>query len=71
MYIGGSIALLALGAVLAFAVRDPINGVDVVQIGYILMGAAALGIILSLVINGQRGGETRTVERRDDLPPRA
>ncbi len=68
MYIGGSIFLLAIGAVLAFAVTDPINGVDVVQVGYIMMAAGALGIVLSLVINGQRR-ETR--ERRpDDLPPR-
>jgi hypothetical protein len=65
MYIGGSIALLALGAILAFAVIDPINGVDVEQVGYILMGAGALGIILSLVISGQHR------ERRDPPPPAA
>lgn len=64
MYFGGSIFLLALGAILAFAVRDAISGVDLVTIGYILMAAGALGIVLSLVMNGQR-----REPRRDDLPP--
>ena len=65
MYIGGSIFLLALGAILSFAVRDAISGVDLVTIGYILMAAGALGIVLSLVINGQR---SRAIEDRE--PPR-
>lgn len=64
MYFGGSIFLLALGAILAFAVRDAINGVDLVAVGYILMAAGALGIVLSLVM---AGGMRR---RNDDLPPR-
>lgn len=65
MYIGGSIVLLALGAILSFAVRDAVSGVDLVTIGYILMAAGALGIVLSLFINGQR---SRAVEGRE--PPR-
>jgi hypothetical protein len=63
MYIGGSIVLLALGAILSFAIEDSINGIDLVVVGYILMAAGALGIILSLVLNGQRN-------QRRDLPPR-
>lgn len=63
MYIGGSIVLLALGAILAFAVQDAISGVDLVVVGYILMAAGALGIVLSLVLMGQRND-------RRDLPPR-
>lgn len=69
MYFGGSIALLALGAILSFAVSDRIDGVDLVQVGYILMGAGALGIVLSLVMNSQRRDEV--VERRDPPPPPA
>ena len=65
MYFGGSIFLLALGAILAFAVQDAINGVDLVMVGYILMAAGALGIVLSLVMTG--GGMRR---RDEDLPPR-
>ncbi len=52
MYFGGSIFLIALGAILSFAVSDRINGVDLVTVGYILMAAGALGIVLSLVIAG-------------------
>jgi pilus assembly protein TadC len=64
MYIGGSIVLLAIGAILSFAVQYAINGVDLVAVGYILMAAGALGILLSLFINAQRR------EDRRDLPPR-
>lgn len=67
MYFGGSIALIALGAILSFAVQDSISGVDLVMVGYILMAAGALGIVLSLVAtNAARQRATR----RDDLPPR-
>jgi hypothetical protein len=64
MYIGGSIFLLALGGILAFAVRDNIQDVELTTVGWILMAAGALGIVVSLIINGQR-----TERRRDDLPP--
>lgn len=64
MYIGGSIFLLALGAILAFAVQDRLEGVELTTVGWILMAAGALGIIVSLIINGQR-----TERRRDDVPP--
>lgn len=66
MYFGGSIALIALGAILSFAVQDRLSGVDLAVVGYICMAAGALGIVLSLVANGQRA---RAV-RRDDVPPR-
>jgi hypothetical protein len=66
MYFGGSIALLALGAVLAFAVADRISGVDLVAVGYICMAAGALGIVLSLIVSSQR----ERGARREDLPPR-
>jgi hypothetical protein len=62
VYIGGSIFLLALGAILSFAVQDSLNGVDLVVVGYILMAAGALGIILSFVLQSQRNS-------RRDLPP--
>ena len=67
MYFGGSIALIAIGAILAFAVQDRLGGVDLVAVGYICMAAGALGIVLSLVTNGQR---QRGVRRGEDLPPR-
>jgi hypothetical protein len=66
MYFGGSIALIAIGAILSFAVQDRLSGVDLVVVGYICMAAGALGIVLSLVMNGQR----QRAVTRDDLPPR-
>jgi hypothetical protein len=67
MFIGGSIILIAIGAILSFAVTYSIGGVDLVVVGYILMGAGVLGIISSLVLNGQN--RAPGARRRDDLPP--
>ena len=51
MGIGFSILLLALGAILAFAVQDSsVYGVDLDVVGIILMAAGALGLIWSLVL---------------------
>ncbi|UFU03280.1 DUF6458 family protein [Ruania suaedae] len=72
MGIGGGIFLLVVGAILAFAVRDSIDAVDLTTIGYICMGAGALALILSLVINAQRRrtAHTATVEHHETgLPP--
>ena len=62
MYIGGSLVLIAVGAVLSFAVSDRIEGVDLYAAGIIFMVVGALGLLISLVISGQR-------DRRVD-PPR-
>ncbi|MEV6415429.1 MULTISPECIES: DUF6458 family protein [unclassified Kribbella] len=69
MGIGAGIFLLAVGGVLAFAVSDRISGVDLTMVGYILMGAGALGIALVLLLNGQRtrASQTTVVEERRDL----
>lgn len=69
MYFGGSIALIAIGAILAFAVTDAINGVDLTMVGYICMAAGALGIILSLIVNSRRNDVAVRDTRRDDIPP--
>jgi cytochrome b len=51
MGIGASILLLAVGAVLAFAVKaTTIMGVQVHVVGYILMAAGVLGLIWSLIV---------------------
>lgn len=62
MQIGGSLFLLAVGAILAFAVRDSIDAVDLTMVGYILIAVGAIGLVVSLVVNSQRRG-------RDELPP--
>lgn len=74
MGIGGGIFLMVVGAILAFAVQDSIGSVDLSVVGYICLGAGALAIILSLVLNQQRTSTTHreVIERHDDrMPPPA
>jgi hypothetical protein len=49
MYIGTSIFLIAVGAVLAFAVTATVAGVDIQTAGLILMVVGALGLVISLL----------------------
>ena len=62
------IVLLVIGAILSFAVRDSVPGVDLSMIGYICMGAGGLALILSLVTNAQatRTKHTSVVEHHDE-----
>ncbi len=71
MGIGGGIALIVIGAILAFGVTDQISGVDLTVIGYICMGAGFLMLILALVLNAQRSNTTHreVIERHDDTRP--
>ena len=48
MGIGVSIFLLALGAILAFAVQTSISGLDIAVIGYILMVCGLIGLGLAI-----------------------
>ncbi len=75
MGIGASVFLLAVGAILAFAVTaKDVAGVNIHVIGYILMAAGLLGLILTLVIWGPRNRRSEGVveERivRDPGDPR-
>lgn len=54
MGIGAGIFLLAVGAILAFAVHTTVNGLDIPTVGVILMIAGALGIVLDLVVFAPR-----------------
>lgn len=67
MGVGTGIFLLALGAILSFAVADRISGVDLTVVGYILMGAGAVGLVLALVMNQQRARtrHTEVVDRHE------
>jgi hypothetical protein len=50
MRLGTAIVLLALGAILTFALRVDLNGIDLQVVGWILMIAGALGIVLELAV---------------------
>lgn len=66
MRIGTSLVLIALGAILSFAVSDRINDVDLTMIGYILMGVGALGLVITLILSGQNDNHNNN---RNGNPP--
>lgn len=66
MGIGGSIFLLALGAILAFAVNADFSGIDINVIGYILMAAGLIGLVVTLWFWNSR---RRTVVTRQTAEP--
>ena len=73
MTVGGSIFLIALGAILKFAVQDEIEAVNLETIGVILMAAGALGLLIGLFMMAQasrRGGAVyeRPAERVVERP---
>jgi hypothetical protein len=71
MGIGVSLLLIAVGAVLAFAVHVSTSGFNVHTIGWILLIVGAIGALLSMVFwsswGGVGGGRRATVVQ-DDLP---
>jgi hypothetical protein len=72
MGIGVSLILIAVGAVLTWAVNATVSGVDINTIGVILMVVGAVGLLLSLMFwsswGGVGGGRRRTTYV-DDGPP--
>ena len=68
MGIGASVFLLAVGAILAFAVTADVTGVSLGTVGVILMIAGAVGLLWSLVVAARdRGGSREVVERHHDV----
>ncbi|MGY1710190.1 DUF6458 family protein [Geodermatophilus sp. SYSU D00758] len=67
MRLGTAIVLLALGAVLTFALRVDVSGVDLQVVGWILMAAGALGVVLELVVWAPRRREVRTTTHADPV----
>jgi hypothetical protein len=71
MGIGVSLILIAVGAILAFAVEADISGLDIATIGWILLIVGIAGIILSLVFWSSWGGfHRRETVVREESPPR-
>jgi hypothetical protein len=67
MGIGVSIFLIAVGAILAFAVNTTVSGLDIAVVGYILMVVGILGLAMTLFIWGPRrsaAGSGSVVEER-------
>lgn len=70
-----SILLIAVGAILAFAVSATTSGVNIHTVGWILMAAGLIGLVLSMILwdswagGGYWGRRRRTVAY--DAPPPA
>ena len=73
MGIGVSLILIAVGAILTWAVTATVSGVNINTIGVILMVVGAVGLLISLVFWSSWGGAGAPGRRRtttvDDVPP--
>jgi Domain of unknown function (DUF6458) len=66
MRIGSSIGLIAIGLILALAVRIDVGGIDLELVGWILTVVGVIGLVTSLLLARQ----ARPVVRREpDYPP--
>jgi beta-lactamase regulating signal transducer with metallopeptidase domain len=65
MGIGTSLLLIAVGAILYFAVNADISGLEISTIGLILMVVGIIGLLISLFFmsSARRGTTDRTVVR--------
>ena len=69
MTIGTSIVLIAVGAILKFAVTTSVSGIELATVGVILMVVGILGLVISLIFLLQSREPVvrdRTVDRRVD-----
>ena len=73
MALGTSLFLIAVGAILRYAISDSLEGIDIPTIGLILMIVGIVGMLISLFTmtlwdRDRRRGvveERRAVDRRD------
>jgi hypothetical protein len=68
MGIGAGILLIAIGAILTFAVDATITGIDLKVIGWILMLAGAAGLVIFLYFSQRRRAPRAVVTERYDDP---
>jgi len=71
MYIGTSIFMIALGAILKFAVSATVAGFSIQTAGVILIVAGVIGLLVSLFLDfsGRRGPrDVEVVREREPLP---
>jgi hypothetical protein len=68
MGIGTSIFLIAVGAILRYAVNVTVEGIELQTIGLILMIVGIIGLVISLFVIFIAGGDRPS--RPDDYPTR-
>ena len=59
MGIGTSIFLIAVGAILKFAVTASVSGIDLATVGVILMVVGVIGLVLTLLLASVWADRTR------------
>jgi hypothetical protein len=64
MTIGSSLFLIAVGAILRYAVEDKWDAVDIPTVGLILMIVGAVGFVLGLYLTFVRGHPDPTLGER-------
>ena len=64
MGISVSILLIAVGAILAFAVSAEANGIDLQTVGWIVLVVGLLGLVLSMIFWSSWGGPGYFSSRR-------
>ena len=67
MTIGGGIFLIAVGAILRYAINDQVKDVDLETIGLILIIVGVAGIVLGLIQQAMARRQTVAYERRDRI----
>jgi hypothetical protein len=65
MGIGASVFLLAVGAILTFAVEWTVQGVDLEAVGIILMIAGCIGLAVTLAMLSRSTTAQRTTHYED------
>lgn len=63
------VILIAVGAILSFAVQDAIAEIDLTMAGYILMGVGALAVIIGIVQIVSRRRTTHVTQVEDRVHP--
>jgi hypothetical protein len=75
MTIGAALALIAVGAILRFAITTSVNGIAIPTIGVILMIVGAIGVVLWLIFWAPWARRRRVVYREgvpaEEVPPPA
>jgi protein-S-isoprenylcysteine O-methyltransferase Ste14 len=71
MGIGTSIFLIALGAILRFAVTASVSGIEIATVGTILLVVGIIGLLISLLYTTIWADRTRpaAVDRTAAAPP--
>lgn len=69
MPLGTSILLIAVGAILKFAVTERVSGIELETVGLILLLVGILGLVISLILM-QRSDRGEAVVTRDRVVER-